>query len=152
PGGRAVFHTTLVSGPSSAGNGASSTGRPELLGPRNWDQSDARAPSGKVTAVSTVIPTTLASWFITFFRRCAPLAGGAWGRKRSRSGAGAEGVGESLEANAKPSACPGKGRTTDLRGLHQGEGFSFFSAFWAASLTSFRLSRSASVSFSSTAL
>src|SRR5690242_16388283 len=42
PGGRAVFHTTLVFGPILSGRRCFSAEMPEQFGPRNCGQSEAR--------------------------------------------------------------------------------------------------------------
>src|SRR5579884_789519 len=94
PGGRAVFQNTLVLGPSSAGNGASCAGRPELLGPRNWGQSDARTAPARTPVNNTAIPAILAVCFIVFFRQDG--SGTGW-----RSSAGAtEGHGATHETGS----------------------------------------------------
>src|SRR6516225_6057653 len=51
PGGRVIFHTTLVFGPILSGRRCFSAQMPEQLGPRNCGQSDARqkGPANKGT-------------------------------------------------------------------------------------------------------
>src|SRR3954471_17604862 len=60
PGDRAVFQITLVVGPISAGRRVSSAARPELLGPRNWGQSEARLGEARGRAARRPSPNSLA--------------------------------------------------------------------------------------------
>src|SRR5438876_542505 len=78
------LQSTLVFGPTSAGNGASLAGRPEPLGPRNCGQSEARVPAVKATVSRTGTTTRLAIFVIAFSRGWSRYSDWTTRRKRQR--------------------------------------------------------------------